>query len=224
MKTGTDVSPTPSPSTPDYQRLRIRFRKEGDLRWISHRDLVRTVERMYRRAELGLRMSAGFHPKPKMSFPSALALGIEGRGEVMELELVEPVEPQQLLQRLTELAPAGLVLTQVEAVDAGQRKARVRSMQYLFPVPDERCGQVELAIEKLRNTSELLIQREGRQQPVDILADLMSVELRDGNVCFGLRATDQASARPRDVLQALGLTDLEQQGQFLTRSEVELAS
>ena len=96
-KTGTDVSTTPSPSTPDYQRLRIRFRKEGDLRWISHRDLVRTVERLCRRAELALRMSEGFHPKPKMSFPSALALGIEGRGEVMELELVEPVEPQQLL-------------------------------------------------------------------------------------------------------------------------------
>ena len=57
-----------------------------------------------------------------------------------------------------------------------------------------------------------------------MLADLMSVQLRDAMVCFRLRATDQASARPRDVLQALGLTDLEQQGHFLTRSEVELVS
>ena len=97
-------------------------------------------------------------------------------------------------------------------------------MQYQFPVPDERCGQVELAIEKMMTASTLLVQRDGRQQPVDILADLMSVELCDGSVRFCLRATDQASARPRDVLQELGLTDLEQQGHFLTRSEVELAS
>ena len=112
------MSTAPSPSTPDYQRLRIRFRKQGDLRWISHRDLVRAVERLCRRADLALRMSEGFHPKPKLSFPSALALGIEGLGEVMELELVRPVEPEQVQQRLNALAPAGLVITQI-AVIAG---------------------------------------------------------------------------------------------------------
>ncbi len=69
------------------QRVRIRFRKEDDLRLISHRDLVRTLERLFRRAELPLGMSEGFHPKPRMSFPSALAVGIAGTDEVMELEL-----------------------------------------------------------------------------------------------------------------------------------------
>ncbi len=70
-------------------RFRLRFRKREDLRWISHHDLVRTVERWLRRAGLPLRRSEGFHPKPKLSFPSALALGIAALDEVMEFELTE---------------------------------------------------------------------------------------------------------------------------------------
>ena len=57
-------------------RVRIRFRKQDDLRWIGHRDLMRCCERWFRRAGVALRRSEGFHPKPRMSFPSALAVGI----------------------------------------------------------------------------------------------------------------------------------------------------
>ena len=55
----------------------------------AHRDLMRCFERLLRRAGVTLRMSQGFHPKPRMTFPSALAVGIEGTDEVMELELAE---------------------------------------------------------------------------------------------------------------------------------------
>ena len=70
-------------------RVRIRFCKQGDLRWIGHRDLMRCMERLFRRAALPLGMSQGFHPKPRMSFPAALAVGIAAMDEVMELELAE---------------------------------------------------------------------------------------------------------------------------------------
>ena len=89
------------------QRVRIRFRKQGDLRFVGHRDLVRSLERLFRRAGLALGMSQGFHPKPKMSFPSALAVGIEGLDEVMELELAEPQSAEELLSRLCGRRGAG---------------------------------------------------------------------------------------------------------------------
>ena len=59
-------------------RLRIRFRKQGDLRLIGHHDLVHAWERLLRRAGLKLRMSQGFHQRPKLSFPSALSIGLFG--------------------------------------------------------------------------------------------------------------------------------------------------
>jgi radical SAM-linked protein len=218
------VNPDPHPPTTDRQRLRVRFSKDGDLRWISHRDLARTMERMARRAGLALRMSAGFHPKPKLAFPSALAVGIAGRAEVMELELVSPVDPHEVLTRLRAEAPAGLAVSEVLSVAAGQGKARIRTMTYQFPVPPERRQHVEQAIAQLLAQPTLLVRRNDRPAPVDMRADLESLEWCDDTVRFRIRASQQASLRPRDVLQALGLAELEQQGHFLTRSEVELTA
>jgi radical SAM-linked protein len=218
------VNLAPQPPSPDRQRLRLRFRKEGDLRWIGHRDLARTMERMMRRAGLALRMSEGFHPKPKMAFPSALAVGIAGRSEVMELELAVPADPDDVHARLSAAAPPGLTIVQVTALAAGQGKARLRAMTYQFPVPPERRRQVEQAMQQLLAASTWLVRRDDRPTPVDMRADLESLEWRDDAVCFRLRASQQASLRPRDVLQALDLADFEHQGCFLTRSEVELTS
>jgi len=218
------MSPASSPSTLGHHRLRILFRKQGDLRWISHRDLMRVMERLCRRAELELLMSKGFHPKPKLHFPSALGLGIEGLNEVMELELSGLAEPRSVQQTLNSLAPPGLVIIQVVPLEPSRRKAKARSMTYRFPVPVDRWTRTETAIEKLKAAPTFLVERDGRQQPIDILANLMSVE-RDGDaVCFRLRAADQAAARPRDILEAIGLADLEKHGHFLSRSEVEMVS
>ena len=94
----------------ERHRIRIRFRKEDDLRLISHRDLVRTWERLLRRAGLRLSMTEGFHPKPRMNFPSALALGIAGHDELLELELAEPLSADELRGRLVGQLPPGMGL------------------------------------------------------------------------------------------------------------------
>ena len=69
------------------QRIRTRFRKTGELKAISHLDLMRTFERALRRTGLPLRMSEGFNPRPRLSFPAALPVGIEGLNEIMEFDL-----------------------------------------------------------------------------------------------------------------------------------------
>ena len=101
------------------QRIRIRFSKTGDLRLISHRDLVRVWERLFRRAALRLSMSEGFHPKAKLNFPSALGLGIAGLDEVMEVEIEEPADVEQLRRRLEPLCPPGLEILQITAPAEG---------------------------------------------------------------------------------------------------------
>ena len=87
-------------------RVRIRFSKQGDLRFIGHRDLMRCFERLFRRAGLALSFSQGFHPKPRMTFPLALAVGIEGIDEVMEVELAE-TSRGGAFRRLAPQAPPG---------------------------------------------------------------------------------------------------------------------
>ena len=81
-------------------KVRIRFRKSGDLRLLSHHDLMRTFERMLRRAALPFRHSQGFHPNPRLVFALSLPLGVVGCEEVVELELDEVLPPDEMHERL----------------------------------------------------------------------------------------------------------------------------
>ncbi len=206
------------------QRVRIRFRKEGDLRWIGHRELLRVVERLFRRADLRLGMSEGFHPKARMSFPSALSLGIRGLDEVMEFELAEEMPQDELAERLRQHAPPGLTITHVQLLGPNDKKAQVETLTYEMPVPAERHSQLQTSIEQLLARPSLMIERPGRGEPIDVRDDLEHVELDGGAVRFRLRATRTASVRPREIVEALGLSDLLDEGFYLTRSKVELTS
>lgn len=204
--------------------MRIRFRKEGDLRLISHRDLARLWERMFRRADLSLAMSEGFHPKAKLSFPSALSLGMAGTDEVLEVELIDPPPIDDVARLLRSQAPEGLGLTRWEWVPPGTGKAQLARATYEVPLPDERHADVQQAVERLMAATTYWLNRPERDKPVEIREDLEELSLREGVLCMTLRHRREASVRPRDVLEVLGLADLEASGQFVTRCKVELAS
>jgi radical SAM-linked protein len=204
------------------QRVRIRFRKQGDLRLVGHRDLVRSMERLFRRAGLRLGRSEGFHPKPRMSFPSALALGIEGLDEVTELELAESWTPEGLLERLRAHAVPGLTFHRAEILPPGAPKARIRGARYQVPIPADRRAEVAGRVSRLLGLSSCWIDRPSPRGPVDVRRSLEELTFREGVLAMRLSLGPRASAGPRDVLRALELGDLEQGGAWLVRTTVEL--
>jgi radical SAM-linked protein len=204
------------------QRVRIRFSKQDELRLIGHRDLVRLLERLFRRAGLRLGMSEGFHPKPRMSFPSALALGIEGLDEVMELELAESSPGEELLGRLESHAVAGLVFRSVEILPPRARKARVRSARYRVSIPPPRRDQVAERTARLLARTSFPIDRPDGRGPVDVRRGVEELEFRDGVLTMRLSAGRGPTAGPRELLRALELDDLEHEGVRITRTAVEI--
>src|SRR6516164_5964664 len=117
-------------------KIRIRFRKSGDLRLISHHDLMRCFERMLRRAALPFHSTEGFNPKPRMVFAMPLPLGVVGCEEVVELELDDELAPNEVCRRLAEQAPAGLEILGARRIDS-RETAHVRSVTYRIAVPPE---------------------------------------------------------------------------------------
>ena len=200
------------------QRVRIRFRKEDDLRLISPHDQIRVFERLFRRCQLRLSMSEGFHPKPRMSFPSALSLGIAAQDEVMEVELAERLDAEELVRSLNEQAPPGLSIREARLLAPEERKARIARVWYEIPLPPERQGAVAEASERLLRSGSHLLEREG-QSTVDLRPGILALEVEEGQLRMCL-AID--TAKPRDVLTALGLAEFESQGCYLTRTRVEL--
>ncbi|OHB66913.1 MAG: hypothetical protein A2V70_08740 [Planctomycetes bacterium RBG_13_63_9] len=204
------------------QRVRIRFRKQGNLRLVGHRDLMRGMERLFRRAGLPLAMSQGFHPKPRMTFPLALALGIEGSDELMEVELAGPCNSEKLLDQLTSHALPGLTFKSAEVLPPDAKKARVRSVCYQVPIPPHRRDGLCERIHRLMASSSYPIQRPQRSTSVDLRADLGELTLEEGVLTMRLRTGSQGGVRPREVLETLGLGDLELQGVHLRRTAVEI--
>src|SRR5260370_14464508 len=117
--------PAAGAAAPRRDKVRIRFRKGGDLRLVSHHDLMHCFERMFRRAALPFHATEGFNPKPRMAFALSLALGIVGSEEVLEVELDEPLSPEDVKQRLARQAPPGLTILSVQRIDRNVR-AQVR--------------------------------------------------------------------------------------------------
>ncbi len=205
-------------------RMLIRFTKPDDLRWLSHRDLMRLWERLFRRACVPLGMTEGFHPKPRMNFPSALAVGIAGDDELLEVELSETWSADRLSQAITEQAPPGLLVRRVEIVPEGQKKAQVTRVGFTMDVPEARRAAASERINQFLGEAAHPIQREGRSAPLDLRPLVEDMSLDGGTFTMQLRVDREGSARPREVLATVGLDDLELEGYYLTRSKVEIAS
>ncbi|HIQ21489.1 MAG TPA: DUF2344 domain-containing protein [Planctomycetes bacterium] len=204
------------------QRVRLRFTKQGDLRWIGHRDLARLMERLFRRAGLRLGMSQGYHPKPRMSFPSALALGMEGLDEVIELELAEPWTAAALMDRLGAHAIAGLTFRSAESLPPGASKARVRSVTYEVPLAGQPIPAVARRAAELMATPSLPVRRARGGAEVDLRHSLEALEVHGSTLRMRLAASRRAAAGPREVLIALGLQQLLETGAVIVRTRVEL--
>lgn len=208
---------------PLRQRMRIRFTKQGDLRWLSHRDLMRTWERLFRRAEVPLGMTEGFHPKPRMNFPSALAVGIAGDDELLEVELSENWSAIRLSEAITSQAPPGLEIVQVELMPPESKKAQAVGVTFEVEVPEpRRAAAVERIAAFLAETT-YKIDREGRSAPLDLRPLVAALSLDGETFKMSLRVDREGSARPREILAAVGLEDLELEGHRLTRTHVEIS-
>ena len=206
-------------------KVRLRFAKRGDLRLVSHHDLMRCLERMARRAELPLAQSQGFNPRPKIAFALALALGIEGHHEVVEMELAEPLEPGEVLRRLAAVSPPGLEWLEAE-VNAAGKPAQAQAVRYALPIPADRHEAVRGSLSEFlaREHWPYTRQRSDRTTEIDLRPFVLDADLDPvGIVRFRLQMTPSGSARPEEFVEALGLRDLLAQGAVLVRTGMELA-
>jgi radical SAM-linked protein len=90
------------------QRMRLTFTKEGNLRYISHLDLAKCIQLIFRRAGLGLAQSQGFNPQPKMQFAPPLPMGFASEAELVDVTFTELYAPADVLARLRQIELDGL--------------------------------------------------------------------------------------------------------------------
>lgn len=111
----------PEQQAPPVQKVRIRYAKRGRLRFTSHRDVSRAIERAVVRAGIPMAYSSGFHPHPRISYAGASPTGAASESEYVELGLSQIRDAEDVGRDLDAVLPDGLDV--VIAVDAEQTAA-----------------------------------------------------------------------------------------------------
>jgi len=99
--------------------IRVKYCKGEPVKYISHLDLARTISRGVRRAQIPIAFSRGFNPQPKISYGSALPVGVKGLGEYADFELEKPISPEEFKVILNSKLPKGIKILEARQIPEG---------------------------------------------------------------------------------------------------------
>ena len=195
-------------------RLRVRFAKLGRVRWTSHRDVARMWERALRRAQVPVSYTAGFSPRPQLSFGLALPTGCESTAEYLDIALDAPLEAEGAAERIGPYLPDGVWITAVAALEPGAASLQedVTSCAWDIAVPVAH-GELEAAVARALGATSLPVERErkGRRQVEDLRPSVLGLEATTtgapsaGSRLLAELATRPRGVRPSELAEALGL-------------------
>jgi radical SAM-linked protein len=199
-------------------QLILRYRKGEEVRWISHLDLKRTLERALRRAELPLELTQGHNPHPKMSFGPPLPLGATGDVELFTVHLTEATDPGEVKDRLNRQLPPGLEVSEAWTLPAHRKKetfGEIDLAEYTIDIAGEiDPAEIDARVRELLASEELRVQRGGNrpEREVDLrplIAILQVVSAEPGRVELRarLRTGSHGGARPQEIIELLGLSE-----------------
>ncbi|MGL5052152.1 MAG: TIGR03936 family radical SAM-associated protein [Cetobacterium sp.] len=98
-------------------KKRIFFDKYKEMRFISHLDMLRFVDRLLKKAHIPMKYTQGFHPRPRISLGNPISLGTEAFNELMDIELLEPMTNEEVLEKINSAAVPGFRVNKVETVE-----------------------------------------------------------------------------------------------------------
>ena len=207
------------------QRLRVEFAKREAIQFISHLDLLRVWLRSLRRAGIPLAYSEGYVARPKISLAAPLAVGATGEAELLDVYLHRRMTPLTFMKAIRPYLPAGIEVNSTEDVPRSlpSLQSLVHAADYAVsgtiiedtPPP---ATTVEQAVSGLMASDTFLWehQREGSTRKYDLRPLVMALavtswEAAPDRAIYGmsmtLRADNDGTGRPEQVLAAIGLPD-----------------
>ena len=203
-------------------KLRIQFSKYGPLRFIGHLDVMRFFQKAIRRAGIDIAYSSGFSPHQIMSFASPLGLGVESRGEYLDIQVNEPMKipmnAQEMKDRLNAVCVEGIEIVRIVRLpeNAGNAMASVAAASYTAAMKqDESVRQagvslldfscLESVIPAFLAQEQIFITKETKKgvSQMDIRPGIFSLSAHDGVLEFQVDASSAGNIKPYALLDAL---------------------
>ena len=194
-------------------KVRIKFAKRGNMKFIGHLDIMRYFQKVMRRAEIDIAYSEGFNPHQKMSFAAPLGVGLTSEGEYLDIEANSVTTSYEMIEKMNSTMVDGMQVLSVVALDdnAANAMSLVAAADYLVKYRDgyrpecfEDDNVLKLEFDKFINSEAINILKKTKksEKEVDIKPMIYSTEINDGAICMKLATGSARNLKPDLVMQA----------------------
>lgn len=188
-------------------KVRIKFSKEGPVRFIGHLDIMRYFQKAIRRAGIDIAYSTGFSPHQIMSFASPLSVGHESCCEYFDVELNSITDTEDIKMRLNRTMAEGIQILQVAVLDEteGNAMASVAAADYLISfrdsvsLPDD--WKEKLTAFYKKDKIPVIKKTKKGEREIDLKETIYQLEIREDQVYMLLDAGSGSNMKPGFVLE-----------------------
>lgn len=161
-------------------KKRLFFNKYEEMKYISHLDLLRFMDRILRKSGIPVKYSQGFHPRPKISLGNPISLGTDAFNEAMDIELREDMTNEELFKRLNNKCVIGFEFTKVMDID-GKTSIAEEYKEMKFEIQGH--GSSIEKIENLLGQDEIILTKEkkGKIESKDLKPRIKNYEIDKEN-------------------------------------------
>ena len=182
---------------------RVRFSKQGQMKFIGHLDMVRYFQKVMRRGEIDVAYSEGFSPHQKMSFAAPLSVGVLSKGEYFDMEVNSTLSTKEAIERINEQNVEGVkVLSYKLLPDNAKNAMAVMSAADYFVytdifTDDDITGFIN------QDSINVIKKTKKSEKEVDIKPLIYSIKKEDNGIFIKLAQGSAQNLKPELVVTAL---------------------
>lgn len=194
-------------------KIVFKYTKLGKLKFISHLDNLRVLQRALRRTGIMAKYSEGFNPHPKLSIAYPLSLGVESIGEIAEVEVVDDINISEFIDKMNKCLPDGMSITEAsEYSDNRAVPSMVCSQVYRFTLSHDDQDSVDATINSLKGLldNDYMITREKKKKNKIVRKEmnlksfilgieLISIEMLDVDIQIIIHVSETGSLKVEEV-------------------------
>ena len=190
-------------------RYRLQYSKTGEIRFTGNLDIQKIFERSFRRAQISISYSQGFHPQAKIVQASPLPLGFQGTSELMDI-WIEHKLSATLISVLNKSLPIGLRIKKYQMIIHNERSLPSRMYASLYVIEVEKnihFQSLKNSIELFLSQQEYIIERNNKTLDIRHMVEKMNATQKEEKIEIFLQISSLPSktGRPENILQILNI-------------------
>ncbi|OON94703.1 MAG: hypothetical protein ATN31_02610 [Candidatus Epulonipiscioides saccharophilum] len=209
-------------------RIRAKFTKEGNIKFVGHLDTVRLFQRAIKMAKIPIAYSEGFNPHSKVYFGLPLPVGMESEGEYLEIKTKENIDVSTAKDQLNNKLPEGIILTECFEIEDNTPTlmSQVDSAIYEIEINEDICKA--RILEKLEQPSIVVTKRNKKkkfvQQEIKPLILNYDIIKESGRtiIIAKIKAGSRSNLSPEILMKAVFVDELPNLEYKIKRKELFL--